>query len=90
MAVPLFNVGDRVVVRTTPRFPTVNPRTPEYAKGHRATVVATYGRVENPLDHHAAYEPLYTVVFEGREVFGSRASHEVVAEMHEEWLDADS
>jgi hypothetical protein len=86
----MFGVGDRVVVRTTPRFPTSNPRTPSYAKGHRATIIAAYGCIENPLDHHLAYEPLYTVVFEGSEVFGPEATHQVVAEMHEEWLESEA
>jgi hypothetical protein len=87
MVESLFNVGDRVVVRMSPRFPTNNPRTPTYAKGRQARVIATYGRVDNPLDHHAAYEPLYTVQFDGCEVFGSQAGHVIIAELHEEWLE---
>lgn len=82
-----FGVGDRVLVRTSPRFPTSNPRTPAYAKGKPARIVAVHGRVDNPLDHHAAYEPLYTLEFDGRDVFGSAAHHQVIADLHEEWLD---
>ena len=87
MSESTFAVGDRVLVRTSPRFATNNPRTPSYAKGKTGKVIAAYGRIHNPLDHHTAYEPLYTLAFEGSEIFGGRASHQVIAEFHEEWLD---
>jgi hypothetical protein len=29
-------------------------------------------------------------VFEGSEVFGPEATHQVVAEMHEEWLESEA
>lgn len=82
-----FAIGDPVFVRTSPRFPTNNPRTPAYAKGKPARIVAVHGRVANPLDHHAPYEPLYTVIFDGRDVFTDAADHQVVADIHEEWLE---
>ena len=50
-------------------------------------VVAAYGIIDNPLDHHLPYEPLYTLRFDGRELLGDHARHEVVAELHEEWLE---
>lgn len=82
-----FRVGDRVRVRTSASHPTINPRTPLYARGHEGVVVAAYGIIDNPLDHHLPYEPLYTLRFDGRELLGDHARHEVVAELHEEWLE---
>lgn len=82
-----FAVGERVRVRSEADPPTVNPRTPAYAKGLTATVIAAYGVVANPLDHHAPYPPLYTVRFHGRDVSEGTSDHVVIAEIHEEWLD---
>lgn len=66
---------------------TMNPRTPRYAVGSAGTVVAIHGAVENPLDHHLAYLPMYSVRFAARDLFGRSVDHEVVCEIHEEWLD---
>jgi hypothetical protein len=52
-----------------------------------ATVIKTYGIVTNPQDHHLPYKPLYTLQFEASEIWGPKASHVVVAEVHDEWLD---
>ena len=82
-----FVVGDLVRVRMNPITPTINPRTPPYSLGHVATVIKTYGIVTNPQDHHLPYKPLYTLQFEASEIWGPKASHVVVAEVHDEWLD---
>lgn len=81
-----FAVGDRVRVRRTADPETINPRTPSYAKGVVGTIIATYGVVANPLDHHQPYLPLYTLRFQGSDIT-SDASHVVIAEIHEEWLE---
>ena len=83
-----FGVGDRVAVRATPTAPTDNPRTPAYAVGRTGTVVAVHGVVVNPTDHHHPYPPMYSVRFAARDLFGPLADHTVVAEVHEEFLDA--
>lgn len=82
-----FSVGDRVRVRHEADPRTINPRTPPYAKGLTATVIATYGIVPNPQDHHAPYAPLYTLRFQGRDIADDSSNHVVIAEVHEEWLD---
>jgi hypothetical protein len=83
-----FRVGDQVRVRTS--VPGGNHRTPRYLRDWTGTVVRCHGVVENPLDHHHAYPPLYSVVFtlpEGR-VPDVRSRDEVLADLHEEWLEA--
>jgi hypothetical protein len=82
-----FGVGDRVTVRATPTGPTENPRTPPYAVGRSGTVLAVHGVVLNPMDHHRAYAPMYSGRFDGRDLFGPAATHTVVAEVHDEFLD---
>jgi len=82
-----FRVGDVVRVRHAPTEPTINPRTPTYALGHVGTVIKSYGVVVNPQDHHKPYQQLYTLRFEASEIWGSKASHVIVAELHDEWLD---
>ena len=76
-----FWVGDRVRVLTD--VPGGNPRTPGYLRGRTGTVVRTHGVVVNPLDHRDPYPPLYTVVFP------LHGGDETVADLHEEWLEAD-
>ena len=83
-----FRIGDRVTVRSEPTAPTDNPRTPSYAVGRTGTVIAVHGVVVNPTDHHLAYPTMYSVRFAGSELFGPGATHAVIAEVHEEWLDA--
>ena len=82
-----FAIGDVVRVRMSPTTPTINPRTPPYALGHVGTVMKTYGSVVNPQDHHLPYSPLYTLRFEASQIWVPKASHVVVAEVHDEWLD---
>ena len=78
-----FREGDRVRVLTEVRDG--NPRTPQYLRGRTGTVVLVHGVVENPLDHHEAYPPLYSVVFP---LPDRRDPHdEVLADLHEEWLE---
>jgi hypothetical protein len=45
--------------------------------------------VENPQDHPLPYEALYTLRFDASEIWGPQASHVVVAEVHDEWLDPE-
>jgi hypothetical protein len=75
-----FRVGDRVRVLTD--VPGGNPRTPRYLRGRTGTVVRGHGVVVNPLDHADPYPPLYSVLFA---LTGGR--DEVVADLHEEWLE---
>jgi hypothetical protein len=62
-----------------------NPRTPRYLRGRTGTVVLRHGIVLNPLDHREPYPPLYSVVFALPD--GRQPHDEVLADVHEEWLD---
>jgi len=87
MSTPRFAVGDRVRVQS--QVEGGNRRTPDYTKGRTGTVTASHGVINNPLDHHHAYPPLYTVVFGVDELMG-RATHDLVAaDLHEEWLEQE-
>lgn len=78
-----FRAGDRV--RVLAEMPGGNPRTPRYLRTWIGTVVRSHGVVENPLDHRDPYPPLYSVVF----ALGNdkSRSEEVLADIHEEWLE---
>jgi hypothetical protein len=82
MSAERFRVGDEV--RVLDAVAGGNPRTPRYLRGRTGTVVKCHGVVENPLDHHQVYPPLYSIVF--RVTDGSGVQDEVLAEIHEEWL----
>lgn len=79
-----FRIGDRVRVERDVRDG--NPRTPHYLRGRVGTVVRRHGVVHNPLDHPAPYPPLYSVVFPVADVDVPDARNEVLADLHEEWL----
>lgn len=87
LGVGRFTLGDRVRVRAAPMAPTDNPRTPDYVVGKVGEVRAVHGVIDNPLDHHRPYPPMYSIVFDGAVLFGAGARHAVVAEVHDEWLD---
>ena len=80
-----FKVGDRVLVKR--ENPAGNPRTPKYVKGKKGVVVTVHGVIDNPLDHRGLYPPLYTVMFEIQEVFGSPSEDKLWVDVHEEWLE---
>lgn len=78
-----FGVGDRV--RVLDDVPGGNPRTPRYLRGRIGTILRRHGVVDNPLDHHAAYPPLYSVVFP-IDAEQDTTGDEVLADLHEDWL----
>lgn len=80
-----FSVGDRVRVKRENALG--NPRTPMYVRGKLGVVAAVQGTMENPLDHRGVYPPLYTVMFDIREVFGKSTNDTLWVDVHEEWLD---
>jgi hypothetical protein len=80
-----FAIGDRVRVR--PHVEGGNPRTPGYAKGCTGMVSAFHGIIDNPLDHHHPYPPLYTIVFRVADLSGMTGADLVTADLHEEWLE---
>jgi nitrile hydratase len=79
-----FNVGDQVRVRQD--APGGNPRTPRYIRGKRGFVVTSHGVIVNPLDHRGLYPPLYTVMFEIKDVFGRPSTGKLCVDIHEDWL----
>ena len=80
-----FAVGDRVRVRS--HVEGGNPRTPAYAKGRTGMVTDFHGVIDNPLDHHHPYPPLYTIVFRVVDLSGRTGLDLVTADLHEEWLE---
>lgn len=80
-----FQLGDRVRVRST--VPDGNPRTPNYLHERVGTVVQRHGVVDNPLDHRDPYPALYSVVFPIADDAGGDRTDEVLADLHEEWLE---
>jgi hypothetical protein len=80
-----FKVGDRV--RVMVENPAGNPRTPAHVRGKAGLVAALHGVTPNPLDHRGLYPPLYSVVFEVREVFGGSSRDTLSVDLHEEWLE---
>jgi hypothetical protein len=80
-----FAVGDRVRVRS--EVDGGNRRTPDYAKGRTGMVTACHGVIDNPLDHHHPYPPLYTIVFRVVDLSGKTSLDLVTADLHEEWLE---
>lgn len=80
-----FRTGDQVRVRQA--MPTGNPRTPKYVRGKEGVVAAIHGSISNPLDHRGLYPPLYTVVFQIREVFPGRGDGKLHVDVHEDWLE---
>jgi hypothetical protein len=75
-----FTRGDSVRVLTDRAEG--NPRTPGYARGRTGVVIREYGIVENPLDHRTPYPPMYSVQFDL-----DRPGDQIVAELHEDWLE---
>ena len=80
-----FKVGDRVRVKA--ENPAGNPRTPAHVRGKNGLIAALHGVIPNPLDHRGLYPPLYSVVFEVREVFGGSSGDKLSVDVHEEWLE---
>lgn len=80
-----FAPGDRVRVLT--ERVGGNPRTPTYAKGRTGVVTARHGIIDNPLDHHHPYPPLYSVEFRVEDLTGPAGGDLVVADLHDEWLE---
>jgi nitrile hydratase len=72
-AAPRFSVGDRVVTRNT--HPTGHTRLPRYARGKVGTITAVRGSFVLPdasaHGHEEQAEPMYTVSFEGSELWGA-------------------
>lgn len=80
-----FALGDRVRVRS--HVEGGNPRTPDYAKGRSGVVTDSHGVIDNPLDHHHPYPPLYTIVFRVEDLTGRTTPDLITADLHEEWLE---
>jgi len=79
-----FNIGDRVTVKE--ESPSGNPRTPKYIRGKTGVIVEVHGVIENLRDHRGLYPPLYTVVFDVKEVFATDSADKLRVDLHEDWL----
>ena len=90
---PRFTVGDAVVTRNV--HPTGHTRLPRYARGKRGTIHAVRGCYVFPdTNAHRQGEqpqPMYTVSFEGIELWGpsSEPRERVYIDLWESYLDAE-
>ncbi len=82
----MVRVGDQVTVKQ--ENPLGNPRTPVYVRGKTGVVVDVHGVINNPRDHRSLYPPLYTVMFDIREIFGTQTDDKLYVDVHEEWLES--
>jgi len=80
-----FKVGDKVAVKK--ENPSGNPRTPKYIRGKSGIVADVHGVIENGRDHRGLYPPLYTVVFDCKDVFGGTSPDKLRVDLHEDWLE---
>ena len=80
-----FKVGDKVAVK--PENPSGNPRTPKYIRGKSGVITDVHGVISNLRDHRGLYPPLYTVVFDVKEVFGGTSADKLRVDLHEDWLE---
>jgi hypothetical protein len=78
-----FKVGDRVAVKKENL--SGNPRTPKYIRGKSGVVADVHGVIENGRDHRGLYPPLYTVVFDVKEVFGGASPDNLRVDLHADW-----
>jgi Nitrile hydratase beta subunit len=84
----LFRIGDRVRTRRTD--PPYHTRLPRYARGAAGTVTDLLGRYPLPDRSSrrlaAEPEPVYTVAFAARELFGE-GGHTVTIDLWESYLE---
>ncbi len=88
---PSFAVGDRV--RVKPMRPPTHTRSPAYVRGRTGTVSAVHGAHVFPdTNAHGGGEypqPLYTVTFAARDLWGpDTTADEVAADLFEPYLEA--
>lgn len=86
---PAFKIGDRIRARNL--HPTGHTRLPRYVRGHSGIIDAVHGFHVFPDAHAAgggeAPQWLYSVRFEGAELWGERASHNVMVDLWESYLE---
>ena len=80
-----FKIGEQVTVKQ--ENPLGNPRTPIYVRGKNGVVIDVHGVINNPRDHRSLYPPLYTVMFDIKEIFGTQTDDKLYVDVHEEWLE---
>lgn len=59
-----------------------------YIRGKKGVIAVTHGAISNPLDHRGLYPPLYTVVFDVKDLFGGTSEDKLWVDVHEDWLAA--
>ena len=81
-----FSVGQKVRVKL--QSPGATRRTPDYIRGKVGIVFAIHGSVPGyEYDHADDWGPLYTVVFDSKEVFGHSENEKILIDLHEPWLE---
>ena len=90
MAEPLFHPGD--LVRTATADPAHHTRLPRYARGHVGRIVEAQGAWTLPDESAQGHpdprvEPVYTVRFAARDLWGA-GTHHVTVDLWESYLEA--
>jgi hypothetical protein len=80
-----FKQGDQVLVKHDNS--TGNPRTPKYIRGKKGVIADVHGVISNLGDHRGLYPPLYSIVFEVKEIFGGTSPDKLWVDVHEDWLE---
>jgi nitrile hydratase subunit beta len=81
-----LQVGKRVRVKA--QNPEGTHRTPEYIKGKIGMIEGVHGVVSGyEIDHREDWGPLYTVVFDTREIANISGKDKILVDVHEDWLE---
>ena len=88
--VPLFSVGDEIVVRNI--HPVGHTRLPRYVRGKRGKIVGIYGAQgfqDEPTIADGSPQHVYSVVFEASELWGENAepNQRLYIDMWECWME---
>ncbi len=84
-----FALDQRVKVKLESRKGT--RRTPKYVRGKVGKIIKVHGIVAgHEPDHRDEWGPMYTVLFDSREIFGFSENEKKLVDLHDSWLESIS
>jgi hypothetical protein len=84
-----FSLDQRVKVKMQNNEGT--RRTPNYIRGKVGKIIRVHGVVRgHEHDHKDDWGPMYTVLFDSRDVFGFSENEKVLVDLHDSWLESTS
>lgn len=64
-------------------------RTPYYVRGKIGRIVKSHGTITgHGHDHAEDWGPLYTLLFDSGDVFGSSENEKIFVDLHDNWLES--